>query len=272
LSVSDLPYVSAHEWVDVVSRMRLGTIDVRPPSKPGSRPVTITGKMVKAVANRLAWYADIVDGTRVYPGPARLAVVCEVDYKTVKHAYAVLRGLGLIALVAPARGPQGSRSRNSDEYRLTLPEDLLDRVTVLTPSEMDREIERVRDAGRGTRTRTVGGNGNPPDSTDPQPVHTPEPPVDNPESGGTRHPPTEQDARKVGGNGTPADSELGGTGRPSWGEPEPRIPTKDLPTKTTDHDPVPAQPPTARAPAAPDPPPDPPPGSIPAARLAGAAS
>lgn len=259
--MSDLPQVSAYEWVDVVSRIRLGTIEVRPASKPGGRPVTITGRMLKAIAFRLAWYADLKDGTNVRPGPARLAVVCEADYKTVKTAYAVLRGLGLLTQVAYARGRQGGRSGTADEYRLTIPEDLLDRVTILDPSEMDSEIERVRDAGRGTRSTPTGGNQIPPNPTDPQGV-------DNPELGGTGFPPSEHPEGSVGGNGIPAKPELGGTGHPNWGEPRSRLPTSDLPPKTTDHHPVPAQPPDARAPTAPDPPP----GAIPTARLAGTGS
>lgn len=252
--------ISPYEWVEIVSRVRLGTVVVRPASTPGGRELTVAGRMVKAVAFRLAFYAN-ADGTSVRPGPARLAVVCEVDYKSVKSAYAVLRGLGLLTQTAFARGPQGTRGRSADEYRLTLPEDLLDRVQVLSPLEMDREIERVRETGRGHRGPGVGGRPTPSNPDSPQGV-------DNQELEGAEHPPTEHHAEKVGGCSASTNPELGGAGHPSWGVLDTRIPTNDLPTKATNHDPVPAQPHDARAPTAPES--DAP--EIPPPRFAGATS
>lgn len=236
--------ISPYEWVEIVSRMRLGNVTVRPPSKPGGRALTIAGRMVKMIAFRLAFYADS-DGSNVRPGPARLAVVCEVDYKSVKSAYAVLRSLGLLTQTAYARGPLGARRRSADEYRLSLPIDLLDRVQVLSPLEMDREIERVREAGRGKPTPEVGGQPAPSNSDDPQPV-------DSSELEAVEHPPTEQDGGEVGGCSASTKSELGGAQHPSWGVLSTRIPTSDLPTRATNHDPVPAQPHDARPPAEPE--------------------
>jgi hypothetical protein len=145
----DIPYISAYEWVAVVSGIRFGSVTV------GKK--TIAGRAIKAVAFRLAWYADGENGTRVFPGPARLAVVCELDYNTVKRAYSVLRDMRLLTQVGYARGPRGDRQTPADEYRLTIPPDLLDHVHVLDPLQMDNEIERVKKANWGTRDRTVAG-------------------------------------------------------------------------------------------------------------------
>lgn len=226
-SNADLPYVSARDWVDVVSRIRLDTAKVNGPK--------VAARTVKAVAWRIAWFADGLDGTRVFPGPARLAVVCELDYKTVKRTYAVLRALALLTQVAYGRGPQGSRPRKADEYRLTIPPDLLDRVTVLSPLELDREIELVREANRAIQTTGVRGT--------PVPRNSHTAPVDNSELRGTECPATSERDRRVAGHWSPDDHELRGTGVPSCGVLESAIPTRDQITKNTDHDRLPAQPP-----------------------------
>lgn len=229
---SDLPYVGAREWVDVVSRLRLDTVQT-PKTK-------VAARTIKAIAFRLAWWADGSDGTRVFPGPARIAVVCQVDYKTVKRVYEVLRDLRLITLVSAARGPQGKRSRVGDEYRLTIPSDLLDRVQCWSPLEMDREIERVREVHRGKR---VAGERSPRNST------TVDNPVDNStedELRGNCGPATEDCDTEVAGKSSPADEELRGNPGSSCGETQYRIPSSDQNTKSTNHDPDPAQPPDAR--------------------------
>ncbi len=154
----DLPYVGAREWVDVVSRLDL----------PAAVPIgkaKVAAKTIKLIAFRCAWWANWEDGTRIYPGTALIVVTCDVDAKTAKRVLAVLRGWGLLTLVASARGPQGRRGRTaSDEYRLTLPSDLLDRVRVMSPLERDRKVAEVRDALRG---KTVAGQPVPRNPTDP---------------------------------------------------------------------------------------------------------
>src|SRR5690606_17634783 len=90
----------------------------------------------------LATYAD-ADGSRIFPGTARLAVACEIDYRTAKRCLAALRWLGLIRVVRAAR-----RRGLADEYRLTIPGDLLDKDDVLSPGQMDLEVERIRDGNR----------------------------------------------------------------------------------------------------------------------------
>lgn len=141
------PTVSVREWTDVVRRARLG-------------------RTVKHIAFTLATYADYADGTRVYPGLALLAVAAEVNYTTVKRAVAKLLQCGLIEIVNARPGVPN----RGTEYRLVLALDLLDRVDVLSPALVAKEVEEIRIANRrGRRTgagdpRTPGGQ-----------------PVDNPE-------------------------------------------------------------------------------------------
>ncbi|MBO3744030.1 hypothetical protein [Actinoplanes flavus] len=84
------------------------------------------------------------------PGIARLSVDLEIEYRTVRDVVALLRRLGLIRLVAAGAG----RGR-ADEYRLTLPADLLDRddLQVWTPAQQTHHTRQVSDCHRG-RPRT----------------------------------------------------------------------------------------------------------------------
>jgi DNA-binding transcriptional ArsR family regulator len=92
---------------------------------------------VKYLALMLATYAD-PDGTRVHPGVKRLARVMDVSEPTVKRSMAVLRSLGLVVLVK-----QGNRWANqADEYRLTVPMDLLE-LPMLDPNESAESADRL---------------------------------------------------------------------------------------------------------------------------------
>jgi DNA-binding MarR family transcriptional regulator len=83
------------------------------------------------LALTLATYAD-QDGTRVRPGAERLARVMCVSERTVVRNLATLRSDGLIQRVK-----QGNRwTHQADEYRLTLPFDLLER-DLLDPDESE---------------------------------------------------------------------------------------------------------------------------------------
>lgn len=131
--------VSVREWTDILARIRLGTVKVAGKN--------LTGGRIKAVAGRLACYADS-DGSRVHPGLSRLAVDLEMDYRTVKGSISVLRRLGLLRLVKA-----GGRAGNADEYQLTIPADLLERIEVWTPTRHTAEVERVRESNRGKYRR-----------------------------------------------------------------------------------------------------------------------
>ena len=114
-------------WIDVVRRARLS-------------------RTVKAVAVMLATYTDWQTGRDAYPGIARLAVDCGLNYNTVKDALALLRKIGLIDYDNPA----GGRRRNyADAYRLVFRPDLSDQIEILTPAQQDRQIHAIREAKRG---------------------------------------------------------------------------------------------------------------------------
>lgn len=114
-----------NEWVNVVRRARLG-------------------ESAKSVAFAMATYADR-DGTKVFAGVARLAFECEMNYRTVQRALAELRRAGLIEVTR--RGNR--RAGKSDEYRLTLAADLLERLDVPTPAAASLAIEEIRHRYRG---------------------------------------------------------------------------------------------------------------------------
>ncbi|WP_433221844.1 helix-turn-helix domain-containing protein [Dactylosporangium sp. CS-047395] len=135
--------VTLRQWLDVVRRARLG-------------------RTAKAVALMLATYADN-DGSRVYPGVARLAVDCELTYNVIQTALKRLREAGLIAVVR-----KGARRGQADEYRLILASDILDRIDVLTPAHVT-ESSAVLAARRRGRHK-------PPAATAPsRPPHRPRP-------------------------------------------------------------------------------------------------
>lgn len=90
------------------------------------------GSSVTLVASILADFAD-PDGTRIRPGNKNLAAACEVGDKTVRRGLERLRELGLVERVFS--GSKSGRKGLADEYRLTIPGDLTDRVPMLTPDE-----------------------------------------------------------------------------------------------------------------------------------------
>lgn len=120
---------AVNDWVSVVRRARLGAT-------------------AHSVAVTLATYAN-PDGSRVYPGVARLAVQCEIGYRSVRRALRKLRTVGLIEVVR-----RGNRRRGlSDEYRLILAADLLERVDVPTPEQERKAIEAIHEADRADSAR-----------------------------------------------------------------------------------------------------------------------
>jgi hypothetical protein len=85
----------------------------------------------KLVAYTLAQYGN-PDGTQIRPGVARLAAVCGMGESTARRHVDRLLALGLLQRSANGGGRNGVAAR----YRLTVPEDLLERVELLPPEEV----------------------------------------------------------------------------------------------------------------------------------------
>jgi hypothetical protein len=147
---------SVREWTDLLARIRFGTVKVAGKN--------ITGATIKAVAGRLASYADS-DGSRVRPGLPRLAVDLELDHGTVKRAVQLLARLGLLQRVRA-----GARPGHADEYQLAIPARLLEETEVWTPARHTTEVARVRQATRGRYRRRAVPDPDPADLLVP---HTP---------------------------------------------------------------------------------------------------
>lgn len=107
------------------------------------------GKTVKAVSFAIAHYAD-ANGRRIFPGVARLAWECEMNYNTVQSALRRLRDAGLIERTRRAvrRGARSARQR-ADEYRLIIGPDLFEKVEVPSPAEADLAIDRLAKSKEG---------------------------------------------------------------------------------------------------------------------------
>jgi hypothetical protein len=211
----ELMPASFREWTEILARVRFGK--VRAAGK------SITGASVKAVAGRFATYADS-NGSRIRPGVARVAIDLEMDCRTVKTAISHLRAIGLLQLVRP-----GGR-RGADEYRLTLPTDLLDRddLIVWSPTEQRAEIERLSDARRRLPKT-------PPDGPNGGGIEGPVAPVIKSESQGPVAPDKDPtDAPIMGASGAHKSPIMGASGAQSWGPVAPAT-DQDLDTTTTDH-------------------------------------
>lgn len=81
--------------------------------------ILLVESSVKAVARAAMDYADFYDGTSCHPSNERLARETLYDERTVRSAWAMLRGLGLAERVRHGV-PQ---KRIADEYELQIPDD-----------------------------------------------------------------------------------------------------------------------------------------------------
>jgi hypothetical protein len=86
----------------------------------------------KLVAFVMATYAAR-DGSRIFPGVARLAATTGLSERTVRTALGNLRDVGLIERVYP--GGRRGQMAFADVHRLAIPADLMDRVPMLNPDE-----------------------------------------------------------------------------------------------------------------------------------------
>lgn len=202
-----------YEWEQIIRRARLGDViagsgrigKTGKPTKGGMSGTTFTG-----IALGWASYAND-RGREVWPGDATVAVDLETSIATVRQVRKALLRLGLLEFVARRRGSRG------DEYRLTIPTDLLEVVEVLTPGQHKLAANRLRDAARGK----PGGSGGPPETESP--------------GGPAEHPNEPDDSEPGESNGTP-ESESGWSAGTSLGGPADTHTDHDRTTgTTTDH-------------------------------------
>lgn len=112
----------------------------------------LSGVVFKAVALVFAAHAD-EDGSHIYPGDMRVAILAEVHPRTVKVVREKLIQLGMLQ--------QTGRHGHTPMYRLTLPDDLTEKLRVLNPDEVGRTAKemraKTRDAKAKSRAKSVDG-------------------------------------------------------------------------------------------------------------------
>jgi hypothetical protein len=147
-------HVGRFEWERLIRRLRLGFYSGK--TKDPKR--WVRASTVQQVALAAATYGNL-DGTRIRPPVKRLARVCELDEKTVRICLQRLRRVNLLEQVSPARSPgrSGGPGRAA-EYRMTYPEDLLDRVAYLDPEEKELIVPAGIDLGPERKPRRRGGS------------------------------------------------------------------------------------------------------------------
>lgn len=209
--------VTVYEWVHEISSV---DFDESPEikdsaGKPIKRPA---GKTLKEIAWRLGYWGN-KDGTQVYAGPARIAVICEVDYKTAKLVLRTLCAYKLITLVQRGGGvATPEREGNGGEYRLTVPHNLRQIALYRTKEEIDAliEIEKEKARNKGPTGKRVPR-----------------------ESRGTGAPVTPVAPEGITGQSTSQETGSRGNQRPDHGAMVSAIPTQYLPVKENQPSPTP---------------------------------
>ncbi|GIJ50010.1 hypothetical protein Val02_68960 [Virgisporangium aliadipatigenens] len=144
----ELRQVGRFEWEQIILRARLtGVIAGNGKGTRGG----VSAAAFKAVA--LAWASHAnADGSEVFPGDATLAVEAEVGLQVAQAVKKKLVELGLTERVRAGF----RRQRYGDEYRLTLPSDLLDVLDVLTPAAVKAAAAAAYAKRRGRRGGSDG--------------------------------------------------------------------------------------------------------------------
>lgn len=186
-----------HEWEQILGRIRITGVLAGRRGKDGRHTKgAVSALAFKAVAARFAHYGD-GDGTRIWPGDAVVAVDLETSVDRVRVVRQALVRMGLLKLV------RGRRADRGEEYRLTLPSDILEAVEVLTPAQHKLAAHVMREARRGPAPKVSGSDlGGP---------------VDHPHetSGGSSGPP---DPEALGSPADHPDADVGeSTGPPKTG-------------------------------------------------------
>lgn len=110
-----------NEWVEIIRRAPLN-------------------QTTKLVALLVASYAN-PDGTRIYPGLARLSVDAGIDFRTAQRALKTLRDVELIEVAK-----RGNRRRGqSDQYRLIIGANLLEHVELPSADDYAESIRSLRE-------------------------------------------------------------------------------------------------------------------------------
>jgi DNA-binding transcriptional ArsR family regulator len=121
-----------HEWVRIVRRARLGST------------TTFVAVMLATYGNR--------DGSSIFPGEQVLAAVTELSDRSVRSSLKRLREIGLVERVRSGNPRRGL----ADEYRLTIPVDLIEFVDMLGPDESPERGSGGGDGITGTSFRSSG--------------------------------------------------------------------------------------------------------------------
>lgn len=212
------------EWEQILRRARFagligGTGRVGGkglPTRGGTSPA-----LFMAVALDLSSYGNF-DGANIWPGDGTIAVDLECSVETVRTVRRKLLELGLLQRVGGRRGDRGG-----EEYRLTLPTDLLDRLEVLTPAAHKLAAKLEYEKARGKR-KPAGGSSGPPEIRPSD--------VDSPSVGDPVDPPRETGTEGSGGSSGPTPEELGGSSGPHWGDPvDPSTYPETTPGKAPTH-------------------------------------
>ena len=200
--------VERYEWEQIVVRRArwrgviAGSDSIGKNGKPTKGAVSPT--TVRAIAAVIASYSNIA-GREVFPGDARIAVETETDLKTVKRVRGYFVTLGLLM---PDATPGPRKRSDNKRWRLALPSNLFEVLTVIDPEQVVDAAKEVRTKARGKHN--AGG------PTDPS-VGT--------ALGVRRTPRTPPRPRRLGGPTDPQKRRLGGPTEPHWGVRRTRVPS-----------------------------------------------
>jgi hypothetical protein len=100
----------------------------------------------KHVALNAATYAD-GKGAGIFPGNERTVSDTGLSLATVKRTYKLLRDVGL--LVRVVEGSRMGRRGVADEYRLAIPDDVLERVVNATGPGLTESPDNARTRAQG---------------------------------------------------------------------------------------------------------------------------